>query len=69
MVAKEIVAKKLKKVILITDGQVSDHNVKECDRILENYEFTKTICYIIASSSYGALNMSVTCPFTRKCEN
>lgn len=61
--------KKLKKVILITDGQVSDHNVKECDKILDGYEFTHTICYIIASSSYGGLNMSVTCPFTRKCEN
>lgn len=54
---------------MITDGQVSDQNVKECDRILEKYQFIKTICYIIASSSYGALNMSVTCPFTRKCEN
>lgn len=37
VVAKEIVDKKLKKVILITDGQVSDYNVKECDRILEGY--------------------------------
>ncbi len=54
---------------MITDGQVSDQNVKECDRILGEYQFIKTICYIIASSSYGALNMSVTCPFTRKCEN
>ena len=35
--AREIVDKKLKKVILITDGQVSDHNVRECDKILEGY--------------------------------
>lgn len=67
--ANEIIAKNIKKVILITDGQVSDHNVQMCDKILEKFEFTKTICYIIASSGYGALNMSVTCPFTRKCDN
>lgn len=54
---------------MITDGQVGDGDVRECDKILEAYEFKKTICYIIASSSYGALNMSVTCPFTRKCDN
>lgn len=27
------------------------------------------MCYIIASTNYGVLNMSVTCPFTRKCDN
>lgn len=32
--AKKIVELKYKKVILITDGQVSDHNVRECDKIL-----------------------------------
>lgn len=69
VVANEVIAKQLKKVILITDGQVGQHNVTNCDKILENYKFTKTICYIIASSGYGGLNMSVTCPFTRNCEN
>jgi hypothetical protein len=69
VVAKEIISKNYKKIILITDGQVGDGDVRECDKILEAYEFKKTICYIIASSSYGALNMSVTCPFTRKCDN
>lgn len=54
---------------MVTDGQVSDHSVQQCDKILEEYKFEKTICYIIASSSYGYLNMSVTCPFTRMCEN
>ena len=53
----------------MTDGQVSDHSVNQCDKILENHEFEKTICYIISTSSYGGLNMSVTCPFTRKCDN
>ncbi len=54
---------------MITDGQVSDHNVVSCDKILEGYKFTKTVCYIIASTGYGNLNMSVTCPFTRNCDN
>ena len=54
-------------VILITDGQVGDHSVRECDKILEGYKFTKTICYILASTAYVNLNMSVTCPFTRRC--
>lgn len=52
---------------MITDGQVGDESVRQCDKILEGYEFVKTICYIFASSKYGNLNMSVTCPFTRKC--
>ena len=69
LVANESVKSQLKRIILITDGQVSDHDVQNCDKILEDYQFEKTICYIIASSSYGSLNMSVTCPFTRKCEN
>ena len=64
-----MIKKNIKKVILVTDGQVSDHSVNQCDKILENHEFEKTICYIISTSSYGGLNMSVTCPFTRKCDN
>ena len=35
LVAQEIVKKQLKRIILITDGQVSDHSVKRCDEILE----------------------------------
>lgn len=53
----------------MTDGQVSDHSVQQCDRILEGYQFSKTICYIVSTSGWGGLNMSVTCPFTRRCEN
>lgn len=34
VVAQQIVKNNLKKVILITDGQVSDHNVVNCDKIL-----------------------------------
>ena len=69
LVAKQIVKKGLKNIILITDGQVSDYDVQECDKILADYQFQKSICYIIAAGSYGSLNMSVTCPFTRRCEN
>ena len=69
LVAHEVIKKNIKKVILVTDGQVSDHSVNQCDKILEKHEFEKTICYIISTSSYGGLNMSVTCPFTRRCDN
>ena len=31
LVATEVVKKGIKKLILITDGQVSDHSVKRCD--------------------------------------
>ena len=68
LVAKECVNKSIKDIILITDGQVGDNDVRECDRYLEKFQFNKTICYII-SSGYGNLNMSVTCPFTRMCDN
>lgn len=66
--AKEIVSKKIKKIILITDGQVSDSSVQRCDEYLNEYQLEKSICYII-STGYGPPNMSVTCPFTRRCDN
>ena len=31
LVAQEVIQKGLKKIILITDGQVSDHSVQKCD--------------------------------------
>lgn len=69
LVAKEIVLKQIRNIILITDGQVADYSVQECDKILAEYKFSKTVCYIISTSGYGGCNMSVTCPFTRNCEN
>jgi hypothetical protein len=69
LVADEVIRKNIKKIIMITDGQVSDNSVNKCDKVLEKHEFEKSICYIISSSSYGGLNMSVTCPFTRRCDN
>lgn len=68
LVARECVRANLKQIILITDGQVMDRDVQSCDQILKDHQFTKTICYII-SSGYGDIDMSVTCPFTRNCEN
>lgn len=56
------------RVILVTDGQVGDQEVRRCDEIFGNYKFDKTICYII-STGYGNVDMSVTCPFTRNCDN
>jgi hypothetical protein len=68
LVADEVVKKGYKKIILITDGQVSDNDVSNCDQKLKDFKFTKSICYVVASSS-ETLNMSVTCPFTRECPN
>jgi hypothetical protein len=34
-VAEEIAKMKFENIILVTDGEVSDHNVKRCDQILE----------------------------------
>lgn len=67
LVANECVKENYKNIILITDGQVGDSDVRECDKVLEKHQFNKTICYIIGSS-YGT-NMSVTCPFSRNCDN
>ncbi len=52
LVAKQIMAKNLKNIILITDGQVGDNEVRTCDTLLEKHQFNKTICYII-STGYG----------------
>jgi hypothetical protein len=69
VVAREMIKKNYKNLILITDGQISDSSVKNCDSILNNYKFNKSICYIIESAHNSHLNMSVTCAFTRNCES
>ncbi len=59
---------------MITDGEVTDRSVQDCDKIFEeaqdkqHFKIDKSICYIICSGS-DAINMSVTCPFTRFCES
>lgn len=57
----------------MTDGQVGNQNVQMCDQEFEKaekygFKLSKSVCYIV-SSDYGSLNMSVTCPFTRNCDN
>ena len=71
-VAYEIVARRYSKVILVTDGQVDNGSVQRCDEAFEkaqkNFRISKSICYIV-STGHGEVNMSVTCPFTRFCDN
>jgi hypothetical protein len=70
-VATEIVNKKFSRIILVTDGEVG--SVQRCDQTFEKaeqngFKISKSICYII-STGYSEVNMSVTCPFTRFCDN
>ena len=72
-VATEIVKKKHSKIILVTDGQVDNSSVQRCDQKFEEaekngFKIAKSVCYIV-STGYGGVNMSVTCPFTRFCDN
>ena len=72
-VAEEITKNKFDNIILVTDGEVGDHDVSRCDKILEeakskdNFKIKKAICYVIGS--YHEPNLSVTCPFTRLSES
>ena len=74
LVAIEVIKQKFKNIILVTDGEVGDANVQACDQSFANaekkdgFKIDKSIC-ILASSTYGELNMSVTCPFSRNCES
>ena len=57
----------------MTDGEVDNGSVKSCDLTFEqaeknNFKISKSICYIISTGS-SEVNMSVTCPFTRFCDN
>lgn len=70
--ASKIVEVRHSHVILVTDGEVGDHSVSECDKTFEkhskDFKITKAICFIVSSGS-AEVNMSVTCPFTRFCES
>lgn len=71
--AEEIAKKQYPNIILITDGEVSDQDVRRCDNIFEeackkfNFKIKKAVCYVIGS--YNEPNLSVTCPFTRFSES
>ena len=71
LVAKTVVEQRHKSVILITDGQVGDHEVKQCDQILEGamgkFRIQRAVCFVLGQ--YSEPNLSVTCPFTRYSES
>lgn len=72
-VAQEIADKRFQNIILVTDGEVGDHSVSQCDKILEGiktkegFKIKKAVCYVIGG--YSEPNLSVTCPFTRFSES
>ena len=51
-------------IILVTDGEVHEGEVKNANKILEKYDIKYVICFVITDRKTTA-NMSVTCPFTR----
>lgn len=62
IVAHALQARHFDRLILITDGEVSDYDVQNCDAALSRMTTPlKSECYIIA----GSPNLSVTCPFSR----
>lgn len=52
-------------VILITDGQVDNDEVKKCDQLLNSRSFERVEVHFISSCG-GEMNLSVSAPFTRK---
>ncbi len=72
-VAKVIVNQGHRNIILVTDGEVCDRDVTMCDTIFKNafeakqFTINKAVCYVIGR--YNEPNLSVTCPFTRRCES
>lgn len=52
-------------LVIITDGQVSSHSVDMCGKILgTDWEFASVVNHLIETG--GTVNMSVSCPFTRR---
>jgi len=55
--------------ILITDGQVEEHEVQSCDKEFKKYKdkliYDYAEVYLIGKKEYT--NLSVVCPFTRFC--
>jgi hypothetical protein len=66
-VAKYCVEKKIKNLVLITDGEVDSKSVELSDKFLSNYKFDHIEAHIIFNSS--SCNLSVTAPFTRNSPN
>jgi len=59
---KIIETKNFSNIVIFTDGEVSDSDVANADRLLSLYPLDNVECYIISN---GNPKLSVTCPFTR----
>jgi hypothetical protein len=55
------------RAIIITDGQVSSSEVSRCDKIINERHFESVHVYFISTG--GRMNLSVSMPFTRNCED
>lgn len=53
------------KIVIITDGQVSDGDVATCERIVCSRPFEEVTVWFIDTG--GSMNLSVSVPFTRNC--
>lgn len=54
-------------LVIITDGQVDSADVDTCDRIVNGRLFRGVTVWFIETG--GQMNLSVSSPFTRNCEN
>jgi hypothetical protein len=52
---------------LFTDGQVGQGNVAACDALIKKHEISFKKVYVHFYNTGGAINLSVSAPFTRKC--
>lgn len=52
------------KLVLITDGEVTESSIEECDTMLRRYDkISEAEVHIVGNHA----NMSISCPFTRNC--
>ena len=64
-IGKENKDKNFQHLIIVTDGDVSNYQIDECDRLVKEYDlhYSFVSTYIIGSGG----NESVGCPFSRDC--
>lgn len=54
-------------IMIITDGQVSQHDIAVCDKKLDGFHFSSVTVHFINTG--GQMNLTVSAPFTRNCKN
>ena len=54
-------------ILIVTDGQISDSDVQNCDRKLESMALTDVSVEMISTG--GIVNLSIAAPFSRNCKN